>query len=99
RLVVSALVPYTTLFRSYGGRDRRGYGVCRFVAATPMIAIVVAEALVILICPRGEFILVPTAVASLQPEAKVLGVVLRHLAELTRSEEHTSELQSPDHIV
>src|SRR5258708_24137799 len=68
----STLFPYTTLFRSYLGKDKPAHLVNRLDRETSGV----------------------TLVAKRDDTAREL----RRLWE-NRSEEHTSELQSPDHLV
>src|SRR5207244_10351768 len=87
------LFPYTTLFRSSGARQPRArHGKCcrwRWCASGCVLSgtrEVVADSRVEQIGQRRQ-------------AAQLLGLQIGGLDELARSEEHTSELQSPDHLV
>src|SRR5258708_14183542 len=81
----STLFPYTTLFRSVLGERGYGSGAAGSLAS-----------------PRGAIV---RAVTNLRPEtvgptcSGITGDCLPSEAMIERSEEHTSELQSPDHLV
>src|SRR5258708_30992838 len=84
----STLFPYTTLFRSVliDGGFRRGSDVLKAVALGARMVLV------------GRPFNYAAAVGG---EAGVLHAIglLRDEVDRNRSEEHTSELQSPDHLV
>src|SRR5258708_31801589 len=83
----STLFPYTTLFRSRearGGRHRKGLGDAAVeLALDPLVAQHLARA----VGQDRPELEVSDRVGLLQPDT------------VGRSEEHTSELQSPDHLV
>src|SRR5207244_12914864 len=79
--------PYTTLFRSVAGREH--------VGQRRPAALVHEHAVVDLGAGRGEELRVGH-----DPDAGHYQIAVEHPALLrARSEEHTSELQSPDHLV
>src|SRR5258708_17092738 len=82
----STLFPYTTLFRSYGSLIKR----CRHGDAS-RFADGIHEGTEVLPCKLCVDRLLD--VANVMPCEKVL------VNKTIRSEEHTSELQSPDHLV
>src|SRR5207244_13565844 len=93
-----ALVPYTTLFRSRcGRRDHRSADRSRVPA---WIALLPPPPV------RAHFLYVSRCAPLQQPQRQpCVGVALRDVSRsapdnlVGRSEEHTSELQSPDHLV
>src|SRR5256885_3912894 len=86
----STLFPYTTLFRS--GNDPRDHGrSVEYVAAYPRLARRRQEHVHAVGCAKGELGREGKVHVSCNEEI-VTGVVLR-------SEEHTSELQSPCNLV
>src|SRR5207244_12676350 len=87
---ISTLFPYTTLFRS--GRARHFHRLARLgpkVSIQPWIGRHGAHGGDML--PGNERGMAAAALESGDPNAR--------LAAARRSEEHTSELQSPDHLV
>src|SRR5258708_22087383 len=85
----STLFPYTTLFRSQLGTDH-DHGTARVVHA--LAEQVLAEPTLLALEHVGERLQLPVAGAG-DRKLKSLSDMLK------RSEEHTSELQSPDHLV
>src|SRR5207244_8324826 len=86
----SSSFPYTTLFRSTELLDPRG-AYRRVHARCPYLAGLQVSARLQPRCGRGN------ALRAVAIEAVHVRRLDRHRAE--RSEEHTSELQSPDHLV
>src|SRR5947208_8923516 len=90
---ISTLFPYTTLFRSsrpprWGGARASGLpAVCRRRAAAPAT------------CPAGSRDRRLPAGTARFPAGTTEGTPRRGSSAASRSEEHTSELQSPDHLV
>src|SRR5207244_5351211 len=84
------LFPYTTLFRSLHMRDERPHPVGLAEARAPRV---LAPLLVVADLDRPQIAdaLGVHQLDEMQPLVEVLDAV--------RSEEHTSELQSPDHLV
>src|SRR5258708_27285645 len=82
----STLFPYTTLFRSFDDRRRGALGRGDVVRddLRPRLILVERDARHVVLLDALDFL----AVGAQQPR---VGAV--------RSEEHTSELQSPDHLV
>src|SRR5258708_36443623 len=92
----STLFPYTTLFRSY--RRREPFGCqpgrvlalrCGWIASTSLP------------CAKNgwlESVYVETS-AGRAPNRVVMAASITLVEAAIRSEEHTSELQSPDHLV
>src|SRR3712207_8931819 len=85
----STLFPYTTLFRSPGGRDvaLMGVAVLGVSMSGPLTALVVAPVLAVAFWRNavGAAVLLP--------------VLLTRERATLRSEEHTSELQSRQYLV
>src|SRR5258708_11052573 len=82
----STLFPYTTLFRS---QDVVEEDIVADSVASANHGLVFAEE------PAGEV----RCVREAEPRGKVVVVRRFSFAYTPRSEEHTSELQSPDHLV
>src|SRR5258708_26950328 len=80
----STLFPYTTLFRSGG---RTGF-VCRVAVFLPS-EVIFYEDPGLLLCSNSDF----------RCSWPLRTRVIQGLHKKLRSEEHTSELQSPDHLV
>src|SRR5258708_17795859 len=82
----STLFPYTTLFRSLDGKGRHSLKVNKvmFDAAGAEV---------------GDTVTVEIIRVGDEPAARVPTDLGQALAAVPRSEEHTSELQSPDHLV
>src|SRR5207244_11231853 len=89
---VSPLLPYTTLFRSPRGRLRGGDAVIVHVGA-------VAEARLISVVEVRAGLRVQRRQQRGREDAVVEVQVVVEQPGRRRSEEHTSELQSPDHLV
>src|SRR5207244_13329904 len=94
---LSTLFPYTTLFRSRNDNMHHlletWFG---WVLSGGYIGIIVLMAMESSIFPvPSEIVIPPAAFLAAQGKLSFGGVVLAG----TRSEEHTSELQSPDHLV
>src|SRR5207244_12667015 len=91
------LVPYTTLFRSPGDEKRQTLYVMRTAGRSARLVTVLESvgeaASVRAVRAQGSVIEVETAHGVDRHTATALGW------EIARSEEHTSELQSPDHLV
>src|SRR5258708_28999845 len=83
----STLFPYTTLFRSLLFRNNVGSGMMRLVwnSLATFVSTVLALGLTLTVLRFGN--------------VRSPSVILVALPALSRSEEHTSELQSPDHLV
>src|SRR5207244_9422903 len=84
------LVPYTTLFRSTSERTQNGFGDSARVAALEPRVVVDADP-----GEERDFL----AAESGNAPVVTVGAEARLLRRDPRSEEHTSELQSPDHLV
>src|SRR5207244_12987858 len=92
----STLFPSTTLFRSRGlPRVRGGLPLRRRLAGYALAAVVAPLLTVVLASFRDELNLTTDVLAFL---VAVIGVAVVG-GFIPRSEEHTSELQSPDHLV
>src|SRR5690606_41823998 len=84
-----ALFPYTTLFRSRDGRAcSAARGGCRFRRSPPERG-----------CPRGSAEAGPRGERRQWRAARGPGSPVRRQRCRTRSEEHTSELQSRENLV
>src|SRR5258708_28192793 len=91
----STLFPYTTLFRSGIGFHQLDPGAVGIVQINLAFAIDADLNRDLLVVPRGRSPLLQFYERLLRIRDHQAGVVL----PAARSEEHTSELQSPDHLV
>src|SRR5258708_25563564 len=83
----STLFPYTTLFRSTGMRNWKPFVA---EAVQQMMEADIRRVLAICLAPQNS----STSVGLYK-----LAMMAQMKPEIDRSEEHTSELQSPDHLV
>src|SRR5207244_11192805 len=96
-LPISTLFPYTTLFRSPMGYSFNLDGTNIYMT---MAALFLAQATNTHLDLGQQLVILMVAMLSSKGATGVTGAGFITLAAtLSRSEEHTSELQSPDHLV
>src|SRR5207244_8941943 len=93
--LTSTLFPYTTLFRSYIAlKPRLQYAYLGLQGSNNLLCICVCIAICALVSQVAHKSDLPDCVRD-----TLICKVYEPLARISRSEEHTSELQSPDHLV
>src|SRR5690606_41371441 len=89
-------VPYTTLFRSAPGTGKTAVGLHRAAYLLHTYRDRLARSGVLVVGPNSAFL---HYIAQVLPTLGELDVRQVTVAELVRSEEHTSELQSRENLV
>src|SRR5207244_7675059 len=97
RLLISSLFPYTTLFRPW---DFLFYASFGFVVTSSVAIAGVLLVFCYLVVPSVGAMLFADKIGRRLAIGWTMGTLVSGLGVyFSRSEEHTSELQSPDHLV